>query len=180
MVFALCLSPDEWLKYPQGQQLAKAPLVEIIKIGDSEPVPFRPAARPLKGLRVLSATHVVAGNVMSRTLAEQGVEVLHLVDPESFEHESLYIDACVGFQSSWLDLKLPEGRQRALELARGPTCLWRTFADAACRNWDFRLRNWPRVDRGSSMPQAAATHMTARGRTAAVLTWRPCVQAGSL
>src|SRR5271168_304163 len=118
LVFAICLSPGEWLKHPQGQQLAKAPLVEIVKIGDSEPVPFRPAARPLKGLRVLSATHVVAGNVMSRTLAEQGAEVLHLVDPQSFEHESLYIDACVGFQSSWLDLKQPEGRQRALELAR--------------------------------------------------------------
>jgi crotonobetainyl-CoA:carnitine CoA-transferase CaiB-like acyl-CoA transferase len=118
LVFAVCLSADEWLKHPQGQQLAKAPLVEIVKIGDSEPVPFRPAARPLKGLRVLSATHVVAGNVMSRTLAEQGAEVLHLVDPQSFEHESLYIDACVGFQSSWLDLKQPEGRQRALELAR--------------------------------------------------------------
>ena len=35
-----------------------------------------------------------------------------------FEHESLYIDACVGFRSSWLDLKQPEGRERALELAR--------------------------------------------------------------
>ena len=118
LVFALCLSPDEWLKHPQGQQLAEAPLVEIVKIGDSEPEPFRPATRPLKGLRVLSATHVVAGNVMSRTLAEQGAEVLHLVDPQSFEHESLYIDACVGFQSSWLDFKQPEGRERALELAR--------------------------------------------------------------
>jgi crotonobetainyl-CoA:carnitine CoA-transferase CaiB-like acyl-CoA transferase len=118
LVFALCLSRDEWLKHPQGQQLAKAPLVEIVKIGDSEPMPFPPAARPLEGVRVLSATHVVAGNVMSRTLAEQGAEVLQLVDPQSFEHESLYIDACVGFQSSWLDLKQPEGRQRALELAR--------------------------------------------------------------
>ncbi len=57
-------------------------------------------------------------DAMSRTLAEQGAEVLHLVDPQSFEHESLYIDACVGFQSSWLDLKQPEGRERALKLAR--------------------------------------------------------------
>jgi crotonobetainyl-CoA:carnitine CoA-transferase CaiB-like acyl-CoA transferase len=118
LVSALCLSADEWMKHPQGQQLAKAPLVEIVKIGDREPEPFSPAARPLKGLRVLSATHVVAGNVKSRMLAEQGSEVLQLVDPQSFEHEALYIDACLGFQSSWLDLKQPEGRQRALELAR--------------------------------------------------------------
>jgi len=56
---------------------------------------------------------------MSRTLAEQGAEVVQLVDPGSFEHESLYIDACAGFHSCWLDLKQPEGRQRALELAPG-------------------------------------------------------------
>ena len=154
LVFALCLSPDEWLKNPQGQQLAETPLVEIVKIGDSEPEPFRPAARPLKGLRVLSTTHVVAGNVMSRTLAEQGAEVLHLVDPQSFEHESLYIDACVGFQSSWLDLKQPEGRERALELARQADVFVENFRGAAaCRNWVFSPQELAmRVDRASSMP----------------------------
>jgi len=35
LVFALCLSPDECLKHPQGQQLAKAPLVEIVKERDA-------------------------------------------------------------------------------------------------------------------------------------------------
>jgi hypothetical protein len=68
--------------------------VEIIKIGDSDPEPFTPAARPLSGLRVLSATHVIVGNVMSRTLAEHGPDVLQISHPEEFEHEALILDPC--------------------------------------------------------------------------------------
>jgi crotonobetainyl-CoA:carnitine CoA-transferase CaiB-like acyl-CoA transferase len=94
-------------------------LVEIVKIGDSEPEPFTPAARPLAGLRVLAATHVIAGNVMARTLAEHGAEVLQISHPEEFENEGLILDPCVGLRSSWLDLNQPEARQKALELAAG-------------------------------------------------------------
>jgi crotonobetainyl-CoA:carnitine CoA-transferase CaiB-like acyl-CoA transferase len=118
LIFAVCNSPEDWLAHPQGKALAQAPLVEIVKIGDSEPEPFGPADRPLAGVRVLSATHVIAGNVMSRTLAEQGADVLHIAHPQEFEHEAFYVDPCVGFRSAWLDLKKPEGRERGLELAK--------------------------------------------------------------
>src|SRR5215470_19011363 len=76
MIFAVCRSHEEWADHPQGQLLASRPLVEIEKIGDSEPEPFGPADRPLSGIRVLSVTHVIAGNVVGRTLAEQGAECL--------------------------------------------------------------------------------------------------------
>src|ERR1700737_343752 len=81
LVCAVCRSAEEWANHPQGEQLADRPLVEIVKIGDSEPEPFTPAARPLAGLRVLAATHVIAGHVMARTLAEHGAEVLQLSHP---------------------------------------------------------------------------------------------------
>src|SRR6476646_5371328 len=120
VVFAIVRTPDEWANHPQGRQLAQRPLVEIVKIGDSDPEPFTPAARPLSGLRVLSATHVIAGNVISRTLAEHGAEVLQIAHPEEFEHEALMQDPCAGFTSSvWLDLNQPEARQKAYELAAG-------------------------------------------------------------
>jgi crotonobetainyl-CoA:carnitine CoA-transferase CaiB-like acyl-CoA transferase len=61
LVFAIVRTPEEWAAHPQGKQLADRPLVEIVKIGDSDPEPFTPAARPLSGLRVLAATHVIAG-----------------------------------------------------------------------------------------------------------------------
>jgi crotonobetainyl-CoA:carnitine CoA-transferase CaiB-like acyl-CoA transferase len=118
LVFAIIRTPEAWAAHPQGQQLADRPLVEIIKIGDSDPEPFTPAARPLSGLRVLAATHVIAGNVMARTLAEHGAEVLQIAHPEEFENEGLMQDPCAGFASSaWLDLKQPEALKRAYELA---------------------------------------------------------------
>jgi crotonobetainyl-CoA:carnitine CoA-transferase CaiB-like acyl-CoA transferase len=117
LVFAIVRTPEEWAAHPQGRQLADKPLVEIIKIGDSDPEPFVPAARPLSGLRVLAATHVIAGNVMARTLAEHGAEVLQLAHPEEFENEGLMQDPCAGFTSSaWLNLKQSEGLKRAYEL----------------------------------------------------------------
>src|SRR6476660_2160825 len=120
LVFAVVRTAEEWAAHPQGKQLAEKPLVEIVKIGDSDPEPFTPAARPLSGLRVLSATHVIAGNVMSRTLAEHGAEVLQIAHPEEFEHEALMQDPCAGFTSSaWLDLNQPEALQKAYELAAG-------------------------------------------------------------
>src|SRR3984893_5677192 len=118
LVFAVVRTPEEWAHHPQGKQLAEKPVVEIVKIGDSDPEPFTPAARPLSGLRVLSATHVIAGNVMSRTLAEHGAEVLQIAHPEEFEHEALMQDPCAGFTSSaWLDLNQNEARNKAYELA---------------------------------------------------------------
>src|ERR1700733_4144354 len=117
LVFAVCRSAEEWANHPQGEQLADRPLVEIVKIGDSDPEPFTPAPRPLAGLRVLAATHVIAGNVMARTLAEHGAEVLQISHPEEFENEGLILDPCAGFRGScWLDLNQPEARQKALDL----------------------------------------------------------------
>jgi len=118
LVFAIVRTPEEWAAHPQGKQLADRPLVEIVKIGDSDPEPFTPAARPLSGLRVLAATHVIAGNVMGRTLAEHGAEVLQISHPDEFENEGLMQDPCTGFTSSaWMNLKDPEALKRAYELA---------------------------------------------------------------
>ena len=118
VVGAIIRTPEEWAAHPQGKWLADKPLVEIIKIGDSDPEPFTPAARPLAGLRVLSATHVIAGNVVGRTLAEHGAEVLQISHPDEFENEGLMQDPCAGFTSSaWLNLKEPEALKKAYELA---------------------------------------------------------------
>jgi crotonobetainyl-CoA:carnitine CoA-transferase CaiB-like acyl-CoA transferase len=118
MVFALCRSREEWARHSQGELLAAKPLIEIEKVADSEPMPFGPAERPLAGIRVLSATHVIAGNVVSRTLAEQGAKVLHIDRPQEFEHEIFTTDCTVGQMSAWLDLKSLEGNRRGHQLAR--------------------------------------------------------------
>src|SRR5262245_66526327 len=87
MVFALCRSKEEWALHPQGELLASKPLVEIEKIADSEPEPFSTAERPRSGVRVMSSTHGIAGNTISRTLDEQGAEVLHIENHKGLKHE---------------------------------------------------------------------------------------------
>jgi len=114
---AICRSPEEWRLHPQGALLAATPLVDIRRIGDAPAEPFKPGSRPLSGIRVLSATHAIAGPAVGRTLAEHGAQVLQFNKPDDFEHEWVYLDANVGMGSTYLDLGLPEQNRRARELA---------------------------------------------------------------
>ncbi len=72
---------DEWLAHPQGVYLASRTPVEIEQMGPSNPEPMRPAERPLAGLKVVDMGHVLAGPIVSRCLAEQGADVLHVSAP---------------------------------------------------------------------------------------------------
>ncbi|MFT8803569.1 MAG: carnitine dehydratase, partial [Acetobacter aceti] len=58
----LVRTADEFLATEQFSYLKDMPLVEITKIGDSDPVPFRPSPRtPLDGIRATGVGHVIAG-----------------------------------------------------------------------------------------------------------------------
>jgi crotonobetainyl-CoA:carnitine CoA-transferase CaiB-like acyl-CoA transferase len=116
----LCIArtTEEWARHPQGMYLSQEPVIAVRKIAESRPEPFGPAARPLSGVRVLSATHAVAGPVVGRTLAEQGAEVLQINRPNEFEHPWVYDDANVGFRSALLDLNRPEHNARCQLLAK--------------------------------------------------------------
>ena len=37
MIGTMCRTPEEWYAHPQGEILAQTPLIEIVRIGDSEP-----------------------------------------------------------------------------------------------------------------------------------------------
>jgi len=97
-------SNAEWLEHPHGRMLAGKPLVEITKIGDSDPIPFPGGERPLSGIKVLDLTRILAGPIAARTLAENGADVLmvtakHL--PQVPEH---VMDTSHGKRSCFLDL----------------------------------------------------------------------------
>lgn len=108
-------TPAEWLAHPQGELLARTPLIHIRKLGESAPEPWRPGTRPLAGVRVLAATHAIAGPTVGRTLAEHGADVLQFNRPDDFEHEWVYLDANVGSRSTFLDLNDP--RQHAVTMS---------------------------------------------------------------
>ncbi|MGE0153796.1 MAG: CoA transferase [Reyranellaceae bacterium] len=115
---AMVRSNAEWLAHPHGAMLARKPVVEVIRIGDSDPEKLPAGERPLAGIRVLDLTRILAGPIAARTLAEHGADVLALTArglPQTLEH---VMDTGHGKRSAYLDLKTAEGRQAALELVR--------------------------------------------------------------
>lgn len=97
---------EEWLAHPQGKLLAETSPIEIVKITDGDPAPFRDHGNsPLDGVRVLDFTHVLAGPVSARTLAEYGAEVLHISSPWYADTRAQHVDVDVGKYNAYLDLR---------------------------------------------------------------------------
>jgi hypothetical protein len=116
---AMVRSNAEWLDHPHGQVLKSKPIVEIIKIADSDPEPFPDGDRPMSGIRALDLTRILAGPIAARTLAENGADVLmvtaeHL--PQIAEH---VMDTSHGKRSCYLDLKTADGTAQLKALVRG-------------------------------------------------------------
>ncbi len=115
---AMIRSHTEWMGHPHGQVLAAKPVVEIIKIGESDPEPFPDGDRPLSGIRALDLTRILAGPIAARTLAEHGAEVLMITKnglPQIHHH---VLDTSHGKRSSYLNLKTPEEAANLHKLAR--------------------------------------------------------------
>ena len=110
---------SEWLSEPHGKILSKKPVVEIIKIGTSDPEPFPSGKRPLSGVRVLDLTRILAGPIAARTLAEHGADVL-MVASENLPQVHAYVaDTSHGKRSCFIDLKKTEGTNKLKNLLNG-------------------------------------------------------------
>jgi hypothetical protein len=127
MVGVIARPRDEWRQHPQGEWLAARPVIEIEKIGESAPEPFQPASRPLSGIRVLDMTHVLAGPASTRTLAEQGAEVLHISALHQMDTPRVGIDTGLGKRQAFLDIDRPDQLARLKALAAG--------ADVFVQSW---------------------------------------------
>jgi crotonobetainyl-CoA:carnitine CoA-transferase CaiB-like acyl-CoA transferase len=115
---AMVRSNAEWLETPHGQVLAGKPIVEIIKIADSDPEPIPEGPRPLSGIRALDLTRILAGPIAARTLAENGADVLMVTAerlPQIREH---VMDTSHGKRSCFLDLKSGPGAEQLKALVR--------------------------------------------------------------
>ncbi len=111
-VLGLHRTSEEWARHPEGQYLAKTPVIDIRKIGDADPIPYAPnPEQPLSGIKALSLTHVIAGTCAARTLAEYGAEVLHIARDQAVEHDFFVTDVNVGMRSAFLNLRNREQNQ---------------------------------------------------------------------
>ena len=88
-------------------------------MGDSAPEPLGPAARPLSGIRVVDMGHVLAGPVVSRTLAEQGAEVIHISPPHMPDPNHIIVDTTLGKRAAFADLRSAVDREELLRLIAG-------------------------------------------------------------
>jgi crotonobetainyl-CoA:carnitine CoA-transferase CaiB-like acyl-CoA transferase len=121
VVMPMLRTTEELLAEDQYREvLGGLPLVEVVRIGDSDPEPFTadPTA-PLDGVRALGMGHVIAGAGAGRALALHGADVLNLWRPDELEHDVTYISANVGMRSALLDPTGAEEAPRLRELLRG-------------------------------------------------------------
>lgn len=125
---AMVRSNNEWIDHQHGQILKEKPIVEIEKIGDSDPEPFSNGEQPLSGIRVLDLTRILAGPIAARTLAEHGADVLMVTAgllPQIREH---VMDTNHGKRSCFLDLKISEGSENFKNWCEAQTCFHRAIA----------------------------------------------------
>jgi crotonobetainyl-CoA:carnitine CoA-transferase CaiB-like acyl-CoA transferase len=120
VVMPMVRSIEEFLREPQYRDhLSRLPLIEIEKIGDTEPIPFLPnPASPLDGVRVLGLARVIAGAAIGRAMAHHGADVLNVWRPDDFEIDTMYATANVGVRSTLVDVSATEGRHRMHALLR--------------------------------------------------------------
>jgi crotonobetainyl-CoA:carnitine CoA-transferase CaiB-like acyl-CoA transferase len=111
---------DEFLETDQFEFLQKMSIVQIEKIGESEPIPFTAnPTSPLDGIKALGMGHIIAGAGTGRALALHGADVLNIWSIKDVEWESLYATADVGMRSAKLDLSTEEGKEKMKELTKG-------------------------------------------------------------
>jgi crotonobetainyl-CoA:carnitine CoA-transferase CaiB-like acyl-CoA transferase len=135
---AMARTPEEWDASEQGRILAGRPVVEVIKIGDSDPEPFAPGGdTPLSGIRVLDLTRVLAGPTCGRTLAQYGAEVMVISAPDLPSVPYFVTDTGHGKRAAFVDLKTEDGRALLRQLVRDGDVFTQGYRQGALERLGF-------------------------------------------
>ncbi|TWE10269.1 CoA transferase [Rudaeicoccus suwonensis] len=107
-------SSEEWQQSEAGRAIAETPAVSVERIG-AAPSRVRGALGvvepPLSGIRVLDLTHVIAGPVAARLVAELGADVLHLSRPDRPDPNAMIIETGAGKRNAFCDLRVESDRE---------------------------------------------------------------------
>ncbi|MBT1002566.1 CoA transferase [Paenarthrobacter sp. DKR-5] len=108
---ARMLTKAQWRAHPQGSAVASEPLVHWRERAPREPrAATGTPERPLRGVKVLDLTRVLAGPVATRFLAGLGADVLR-IDPPGWSEPSIEPDTTLGKRCARLDLTVPGDRE---------------------------------------------------------------------
>jgi len=169
LVVAALRSFDAWDAHPQGQVVARQPLLHWTRLGDAPPrrLPaLPPQAQPLQGLRVLDLTRILAGPVGTRTLAAHGAQVLLVNSPKLPNIEAI-AETSQGKLSALADLHDAADRHAFEQVLRGAHVFVQGYRPVDCRRWATAPRRWPGRTRAWSSSRCRPTAPKARGRRAA-------------
>nr|WP_225979352.1 CoA transferase [Paracidovorax cattleyae] len=102
---AAMYSRQEWAGHPQGKAVASEPLLHVHMESRVAAREWQPSPdRPLRGIRVLDLTRILAGPVATRFLAGLGAEVLR-IDPYGWEEPGTVPEVVLGKRCARLNLK---------------------------------------------------------------------------
>ncbi|HEX5464895.1 MAG TPA: CoA transferase [Burkholderiales bacterium] len=138
----------EWDRHPQGSAVATMPLLLFEKIGDAPAEALARADRPLRGVRVLDLTRVIAGPVCGRTLAAHGAEVLLVTAAHLHAIGPLVIDTGQGKLSCHIDLRTAAGRETMKTLVREADVLVQGYRPSALQVLGFGPEETARIRPG--------------------------------
>lgn len=103
-VAAALRSRSEWQNHPQGKAVSQEPLIDWK--GFTSPAIHNwcgSPEKPLRGIKVLDLTRVLAGPVATRTLAGLGANVLR-IDPPGWDEANIVPDITLGKRCATLNL----------------------------------------------------------------------------
>jgi CoA-transferase family III len=137
---ALMLTPTAWRAHAQGQAVITEPLIHHQQTEVGAPGYSKHSlTRPLKGIRVLDLTRVLAGPVATRFLAGFGAEVLRL-DPPDWNEDAVIPEVTLGKRCARLDLRTPDGKQIFIRLLAGANVLVHGFRAGVLDSLGFSAR----------------------------------------
>jgi hypothetical protein len=107
-----------WAAHAQGESVSREPLVATQITSDCRDSTLSSTPeRPLRGIRVLDLTRVLAGPVATRFLAGFGADVLR-IDPPVWDEPGVIPDVTVGKRCARLDLRSSSERSVFIDLLR--------------------------------------------------------------
>jgi crotonobetainyl-CoA:carnitine CoA-transferase CaiB-like acyl-CoA transferase len=135
---AMVRDAAEWDASLPGIALAARGVVDIVQVGDSEPMPFPSAVeQPLSGVRVLDLTRVLAGPTCARTLAMYGADALR-IGAQYLPSIPLFVaDTGLGKRAAFIDLKTEAGRDTLRGLVRDADVFSQGYRSGAMERLGF-------------------------------------------
>ena len=115
---------EAWAHHPQGIAVQAEPLLGVrdYDVGTACAKWSLNPDRPLKGIRVLDLTRILAGPVATRYLASYGAEVLR-IDPLDWDEPVVAPEITLGKRRARLDLRSPSGKKSFETLLRNTDVL---------------------------------------------------------